>query len=175
MKNLSKTEKFYLWAIVAVNLAATLQHFLYEWFPCNFTATFAPVNESVWEHLKLVFYPTVAAFLTGLPILRSEGDFKKNDFAASCLLAVLTEIITVAAGYYLLHAGLGISADAMWADIALMVAAVAAGQIAALHVYKRAHCVRACRIGSQIALILIAAAFVTLSFVAPDIPIFVEP
>ena len=85
MKKMSKTEKFYLWTIVAVNLAATLQHFLYEWIPCNFIATFAPVNESVWEHLKLTFYPTLTAFFVGWFVLRNEGDFKKNDIVASCL------------------------------------------------------------------------------------------
>lgn len=175
MKKISKTEKFYLWTIVAVNLAATLQHFLYEWIPCNFIATFAPVNESVWEHLKLTFYPTLTAFFVGWFVLRNEGDFKKNDFVASCLPAVTAEVLTIAAGYYLLHSGFGIGIDVMWVDIALMVVATVIGQIIALHVYKRAHCVRACMIGSAVIIVLMIAMFVTLSFVPPRLPIFIEP
>lgn len=41
-------------AIVAFFLAFPL-HFIYEWFPNSFTAIFFPVNESIWEHMKLLF------------------------------------------------------------------------------------------------------------------------
>lgn len=35
-------------------------HFLYELSGCNpFVALIAPVNESVWEHLKLIFFPVL--------------------------------------------------------------------------------------------------------------------
>lgn len=30
-------------------------HFLYDKFPCFLTSIFAPVNESIWEHMKLLF------------------------------------------------------------------------------------------------------------------------
>ena len=36
----------------------TLLHFTYEWSGENlFVGSFSAVNESVWEHLKLVFFP----------------------------------------------------------------------------------------------------------------------
>lgn len=38
-------------------------HFLYEWSPNLLFAVLAPVRESVWEHLKLVFWPLLAAAL----------------------------------------------------------------------------------------------------------------
>ena len=34
---------------------------MYEWFPNGFTALIAPVNESLWEHTKIVFYPLLLA------------------------------------------------------------------------------------------------------------------
>lgn len=37
--------------------AGTLNHFLYDWTGSALTAFFCPVNESVWEHLKLLFFP----------------------------------------------------------------------------------------------------------------------
>lgn len=30
-------------------------HFFYDKFPCFLTSIFAPVNESIWEHMKLLF------------------------------------------------------------------------------------------------------------------------
>ena len=38
-------------------------HFLYTWSPNLLFAILAPVRESVWEHLKLVFWPMLAALL----------------------------------------------------------------------------------------------------------------
>ena len=38
-------------------LAGTALHFLHSWLPNPLTALFAPVNESVWEQLKLLFWP----------------------------------------------------------------------------------------------------------------------
>ena len=45
---------------IAVSIAGTLMHFIYEWSGNNkIVALFAPVNESPWEHLKLLFFPFV--------------------------------------------------------------------------------------------------------------------
>ncbi len=171
----TKTEKFFMFTIAAVLLAATLQHFLYEWIPCNFVALFSPVNESVWEHLKLLLFPTVTAYIVGMFILAAEGDFKKNDFAAACLISVSVQLLAVMSGYYLLHSGFGIAVDVMWVDLVLMALAVAFGQLVAAHVYRRAHCVKACRIGSIVVLAMFVAGFCVLTFYAPPLPIFIEP
>ena len=42
-------------------LGGAALHFLYDVWPNPLTAVLAPVNESVWEHLKLFFWPTLAA------------------------------------------------------------------------------------------------------------------
>lgn len=44
--------------IIFVLVLGTIFHFLYEWTENNFVVgLFAPINESVWEHMKLVFFP----------------------------------------------------------------------------------------------------------------------
>lgn len=44
--------------VIFVTLAGTLSHFLYGWSGKNaLVGLFAPVNESVWEHMKLLFFP----------------------------------------------------------------------------------------------------------------------
>lgn len=41
-------------------IAGVLLHFLYEWTGGNyFAGLIAPVNESTWEHLKLLFFPVL--------------------------------------------------------------------------------------------------------------------
>ena len=34
-------------------------HFIYDWIPNYITAIFFPVNESIWEHMKLLFSATI--------------------------------------------------------------------------------------------------------------------
>lgn len=41
-----------------VSILGTFAHFFYEWSGYNpVVALFTPVNESIWEHIKLLFFP----------------------------------------------------------------------------------------------------------------------
>ncbi len=43
---------------IFVSITGTLCHFAYEWSGFNIAVgLFCPVNESVWEHLKLLYFP----------------------------------------------------------------------------------------------------------------------
>lgn len=54
--------KLLIFFVMTVLVGAGL-HFLYEWSPNLLFAILSPVRESVWEHLKLVFWPLLAALL----------------------------------------------------------------------------------------------------------------
>ena len=42
--------------VVFLFLLSFLWHFVYDWFPNNIFALFFPVNESIWEHMKIIYY-----------------------------------------------------------------------------------------------------------------------
>ena len=56
-------------------LGGAALHFLYNVWPNPLTAVLAPVNESVWEHLKLLYWPfrviraTNSAFVISVLVL----------------------------------------------------------------------------------------------------------
>lgn len=58
-------------SIIFCLITGTLLHFAYEWSGKNiFVGSFSAVNESIWEHLKLSFFPmlmisTIGYFLFG--------------------------------------------------------------------------------------------------------------
>ena len=56
------TKKLILCYFAAAALGVLL-HFLFTWFPNPVTALISPVRESVWEHVKLIFFPLLAASL----------------------------------------------------------------------------------------------------------------
>ena len=50
--------------IIFTSIAGTLSHFLYDWSGnIPLIGLFSPVNESVWEHMKLLFFPMLFYFL----------------------------------------------------------------------------------------------------------------
>ncbi|MFR7992452.1 MAG: DUF6512 family protein [Lachnospiraceae bacterium] len=65
--------------IVFVCVLGTLSHFFYEWSGhLSFVGLFSPVNESVWEHMKLLFFPMLLytvyvyfTFRTSIPFIQS--------------------------------------------------------------------------------------------------------
>lgn len=53
-----KLFKFELLGSIFVSVLGTLGHFLFDWSnKSKFVALFSSVNESPWEHLKLLFFP----------------------------------------------------------------------------------------------------------------------
>lgn len=61
MKNISLKKQIFrnlIYGIITVSILGTLGHFLYEWTGENKIAgLFTAVNESTWEHMKLLFFP----------------------------------------------------------------------------------------------------------------------
>lgn len=61
-KMVMKSKKFKcVLVLIAVLIIGSLLHNGYVWFPNGFTALIAPVNESLWEHTKIIFYPLLLA------------------------------------------------------------------------------------------------------------------
>lgn len=55
---MKQLKKYIIIGIFFVLITGTLSHFIYEWSGNNFiVGFFFPVNESTWEHMKLVFFP----------------------------------------------------------------------------------------------------------------------
>lgn len=53
-----KKYHYEIYGVLFTALAGTLLHFIYEWSGnAVVVGLFAPVNESVWEHIKLLFFP----------------------------------------------------------------------------------------------------------------------
>lgn len=60
---MEKTTKKLLLAYAIAAVAGVLLHFIYEWLPNPVTALISPVRESVWEHVKLLYFPLLGASL----------------------------------------------------------------------------------------------------------------
>lgn len=67
MKNLNTAYKFQITSAIFTMILGTLLHFTFSWSGNNlFVGSFSAINESTWEHLKLLFFPMLITTIIGL-------------------------------------------------------------------------------------------------------------
>ena len=69
-----------------------LFHFMYEWFPNPVFSIFFPVNESIWEHMKLLYSGFIFWSIIEYIILK-KYKIKFHDFSKNIFLVSITSII----------------------------------------------------------------------------------
>ncbi|MCD8144960.1 MAG: DUF6512 family protein [Oscillospiraceae bacterium] len=83
-------------SLILVSLAGSGLHFVYDMWPNGITAILAPVRESIWEHIKLLYWPLLVRALVlhrdNLPRLASS----LLSLLYGCLL-----LLVVGGGYHL--------------------------------------------------------------------------
>lgn len=69
-------KKLLLYTVIGAlftSIVGTLSHFFYEWSHQNFfVGLFAPINESTWEHMKLLFFPMLLYFILTWNYIRQD-------------------------------------------------------------------------------------------------------
>ncbi len=152
-----------------VSLLGTLLHFLYDWTGSTLAALFSGVNESTWEHMKLLFFPMLLfAMIQGFFFSRSYKNFWCIKLKGTALGLVLIPVL-----FYTLRGFFGPTPD--WINIAIFfVAAGLAFIYEAKQFHKGSHPCNA-QAWAFTALCLIAAAFWIFTFWPPHIPLFQDP
>lgn len=75
-------------SIIGIFLLCFLFHFLFDWLPNSITAIFFPVNESIWEHMKLIFSAVIFYGIIDYIILQ-KFKIKYNNFFTSLFVSAL--------------------------------------------------------------------------------------
>ena len=72
-------------SVIIIFLLSALLHFIYDWFPNFFTSLFFPVNESIWEHNKII----VGSFLILAIIEKIYYKKRKNVIFTECFSSLV--------------------------------------------------------------------------------------
>lgn len=67
-------------------------HFIYDWFPNSLFSIFFPVNESIWEHMKLI-YTSFVVFGIFDYLLLKKHNIKYNNFLLQLFIVPIIGII----------------------------------------------------------------------------------
>ncbi len=162
-----RTRTFF--AFLLTSALGTLFHFVYDWTGnALVVGLFTPVNESIWEHLKLIFFPIL--IVTFLEYLQSK-DQPPNLICIKLKSALLAMAFTTIA-YYTYSGIMGKNID--WLNITIYFIAMA---LAYIYSYRQ---IRNENPKGNVTLCLvmtlvIAAAFMIFTLSSPNIGWFQEP
>ena len=91
-------------AFIIISILGTVGHFIYEWTGDNqFIGYLFPTNESVWEHLKLIFLPFVIYSVIEYLFTKEKPD---NYFPAVAI-GIFNAIFIIVAIYYIAKGVIG--------------------------------------------------------------------
>ena len=166
-----RVARWQLGGFLFVCAAGTALHFLYQWSGESVAAApFAAVNESVWEHMKLLFWPMLLWAGAERAVL---GGYSRGFWPAKAL-GTLLGLALIPALYYTYTGALGVSV--MWVDIAIFFVAAAAAFLAETRMLARDwRCRGGARAPALVLPLLLPAAFILCTFVPPRVPLFRDP
>ena len=150
------------------SVAGTLLHFLYDWTGENpLAGLFSAVNESIWEHMKLIYFPMLLFSL----VQRKFAD--DSSFWCIKLAGILTALILIPVLYYTYTGALGISAD--WFNIAIFFLAAGTAYYLETGLFQRMIFFPVKPWIALGALLLIGVLFGFFTFYPLPIPLFADP
>lgn len=162
-------KRYTIVGIIFVLIIGTIWHFVYGWTEKNFIiGLFFPINESVWEHMKLCFFP----MLLYAPYMERKVRREYPAVVSSLLCGVLLGTFLIPVLFYTYSGILGENLPPL--DIATFIVSVLSAFVL---VYRSA---QSGRFSSSALLLKLAVAAVALCFLLftyhpPHIGLFTDP
>lgn len=151
-------------------LLGSLLHFTFEWSSYQLiVGVFSAVNESVWEHLKLGFWPALLYVIIEYRLIKRET----NNFFLAKTVGVYMIPIIITATFYSYTAVTGESIFLI--DILSFIVAVVIGQLTSYKLLTYKKLSDKYQKISLTALSLLGIAFIIFTFYPPHLPIFQDP
>lgn len=162
-----KPKTYTLIGILVLFVVGSLFHFLYSLTgECFIVGLFVPINESIFEHTKMVVLPIFIWW--SIFYLFRKKDLFVNAWFTSALIAMISAIIAIPMLFYFYSQAFGI--ESLVIDILILLVSLAIGQILGLHYYRHGKGIEYHFAIFLMIVIIILFAFFTIN--PPAFPIF---
>ncbi|MEM2613810.1 MAG: DUF6512 family protein [Nitrososphaerota archaeon] len=155
--------------ILFIAVFGSFLHFAYDLSGSNILiAPIAAVNESVWEHLKLVFWPTTVYMVLQLVFMRNLPE----KFIVAKTVGIFLMPMVIVVGYYLYTAFLE---ENLLIDIGLFFISITTGQITSYKLMQGTLSNNRLNALAVLAIVALAIVFIVFTFYTPRMDIFRDP
>ena len=156
-------------AFFIISILGTIGHFIYELSgEIALLGLFFPVNESTWEHLKLLFYPALTYFLAEYFLIQN----KPKNYICSSVISIFTGILFIIVLFYTYQGIIGKNIDFL--NIAIYYVSVIITLLTQRILLKNSKA-NPNKILCLIPIIIMAVLFAIFSFNPPSLGIFAIP
>lgn len=166
--NKKDLKKYQIFCVIFTYILGTLLHYTYDWSNQNsIVGLFSAVNESTWEHLKLVFFPMLITIIIGNFYFKQ----KPNNFICSKTIGILVAMAFTVVFFYTYTGVIGKNIDII--NIISFYIAVLLGEIVSyLLMINNFKCNKNIAI---IVWVILAILFFVFTFNPPKIGLFESP
>lgn len=166
-------KKVFIWELIGIlfiSVLGSLLHFTFEWSG-NWKpfALFSAVNESVWKHLKIGFWPALLYSIIQYKYIKPIS----NNFATAKAVALLIIPTFITVMFYLYTLILG--HNVLFIDISIFVISIILAQLASYKLLTYNKLSDKINSISIAVIIILVIAFSTFTFYPPKLSIFMDP
>jgi len=159
--------KWELVGIAVISIVGSVLHFVFEWSGgWEPVGVIAAVNESVWEHFKIAFWPALFYAIFEYPFLRRST----SNFMIAKAIGIYVMPVAIAVIFYSYTAIFG--EEILIVDILIFFVAVALGQLASYRILTVRRWPRWTGRLGLVMVIALAVAFGMFTFYPPHLPLF---
>lgn len=168
---LKQIKGFQIAGFILTAAVGSLLHFVFEWLDfAPVAAAFSAVNESVWEHVRLLMIPFLLFTLAEFFVY---GRFVRNFAAVKCV-SLLLGMLVIIVGYYTYTGVFGQDLQAV--NILLFVLSAATAYVySCAKLNTPTFSTGAGSVFGSLGLLILAALAVVLTYYPPNIPLFQDP
>lgn len=162
-----KLKKYSIIGIFVIFGLAAFWHFLFDLLPGTLTAVLSPVNESVWEHVKLFYCPALVWYAI---MYAAVGKHYPNFlFSHALMLIVMPTVALLLHGAWRLFLSESVAADIVFTFVAIALTSYAAYKLTVSRFRLGGFLFR---FAAVIIIIGILVVFVLFTFNPPNHPLF---
>lgn len=163
-------QRWELVGVFVIFLVGSAYHFVYDWSGgWVVLAAIAPVNESVWEHLKMAIWPAIFYALVEYRVVldRVKG-FWMAKLVSICMIPVVIVVL------FYLYTGI-VGHHVLFVDIFIFFVAIAIGQYLSYRLIVGELFEDRLNNLGIIGLVFVVAVFAVWTFIPPELPVFLDP
>ena len=169
METLPVKEKWCSWSIPFLFIIGSTFHFLFELSGNSpVVGAFAAINESVWEHQKMVLLPLIDWWTIVFLSKGARDRINKRKWFTGLIASLIVSIMTIPLIFYFYSEAFGV--HLLIVDVLILLLAFIGGQCIGFHFYKYSKCIPF--YVSIIVTIVILLIFILFTFNPPLLPWF---
>ena len=167
-------ENLWWWSVggvLTVAVLGTILHFLYDWTgESGVVKPFSAIDESTWQHMKIMYFPMLIFGVVQWFFFRKEYPC----FYVVKLIGILVGLTLIPIVFYTYNGAFGKSPD--WLNITIFMVADICAFVVEYRLFRRLNdCKRLWNILSLTAILVMGVLFVLLTYMPPNLPLFISP